>query len=250
MSNKNIFFQKPFKLILSFLLIWIVLFQFVFVQNNFLPEPLIVYNSFSDLVNIYQLPSNFFFSVGAIAFSLLMPVILLYFLRYYLLTQNFISEILLSIYKLKFFIPAILVGIFLIFWFPRSIYTEYIFLTVLSFIYLSKLVIKAKESLGNEYVVAATSLGINGKKIHAVIRFKQFLPLLEDSFIILHLKLWGLLIAYEYIQHTWGLGTIINNSIQYRDLSTLFSVFILICITIITGNYLLKFIFNRFVHWE
>jgi len=250
MSNKNTFFRKPFTLILFFLLIWVVLFQFVFVQNNFLPKPLIVYNSFSDLVNIYQLPSNFFFSVGAIAFSLLISVILLYFLRYYLLTRNFISEILLSIYKLKYFIPVILIGIFFIFWFPHSIYAEYIFLTISSFIYLSGLMIKAKEGLENEYVIAAKSLGINNRKIYAEIEFKQLLPLLKDSFTTLHLNLWGLLIAYEYIQHTWGLGTIINNSIQYRDLSTLFSISLLICLTIISGNYILKFIFNRFIHWE
>lgn len=250
MPNKNIYFQKPFTLILLFLLIWIILFQFVLKQNSFLPKPLIVYNSLSDLFNIYQLPSNFFFSVGAIVFSILISVILIYFLRYYLLTQNFISDLLLSIYKLKFFIPIILIGIFLIFWFPLTIYTEYIFLTISSFIYLSGLVIKEKESLGNEYVFAVKSLAIKDKKNYAAIKFKQLLPLLGNSLYILHLKLWGILIAYEYIQHTWGLGTIINNSIQYRDLSTLFSVSLLICLTIISGNYILKFIFNRFVHWE
>lgn len=250
MPNKNIYFKKPFTLILSFLLIWIILFQFVLEQNSFLPKPLIVYNSLSDLFNIYQLPSNFFFSLGAIVFSIIISVLLLYFLRYYLITQNIISEFILSIYKLKYFIPGILIGIFLIFWFPHSIYIEYIFLTISSFIYLSGLVINEKDKLGNEYVVSLKSLGVKDNKNYATIKFKQLLPLLENSLINLHLKLWAILITFEYIQNAWGLGTIINNSVQYRDLSTLFSVSLLICLTIISGNYILKFLFNRFVYWE
>ncbi|MCH7827836.1 MAG: ABC transporter permease subunit [Bacteroidetes bacterium] len=250
MSNKNIYFKKPFTLILSFLLIWIILFQFVLEQNSFLPKPLIVYNSLSDLLNIYQLPSNFFFSLGAIVFSIIISVLLLYFFKYYLLTQNIISEFILSIYKLKYFIPGILIGIFLIFWFPHSIYIEYIFLTISSFIYLSGLVINEKDKLGNEYVISLKSLGVKDNKNYAAIKFKQLLPLLENSLIIFHLKLWAILITFEYIQNAWGLGTIINNSIQYRDLSTLFSVSLLICLTIISGNYILKFLFNRFVYWE
>lgn len=250
MSSDKIFLKNPFKILLAFLIIWIVLFQFVFVWNNILPKPIILWESINDILQENQLVNNFLFSIGAITFGIVVSAILTYLFRVYLLTQSVFTDLISALYKLKFLLPTVIFIIFLIFWIPNSLYTEYILLAFISFIYISKEIINKKSTIQNDFEDSAKSLGLTSKKILAELKFKQLLPSLENSFLLLHIKLWGVLIVFEYVQNTFGLGSVLHSSMMLKDLYVLFFTSVLISLTIIILHFLIQVFFNQFVHWE
>jgi len=250
MLKKNIFYQKPFRLLFSFLLVWFVLFEFVLVANGILPKPSSVYNSIKDIWGIYSFLPNILYSFGAITFGLVFSVLLIYFFRKVLLNKNIFTELIFAVNKLKHFIPVVILSAFIIFWFNNSVYIEYIFILIIGFIYLSGEMMLYSDRTKSEYILAAKSLKIIDKKINGEIKFKQLLPMLEESFLKLHFILWSVLITFEFIQHQWGFGKIIFDSLKYRDMPTLFVVALIIYLLISSGYFIIKFLFNRYVHWE
>jgi len=250
MSSDKIFLKNPFKILISFLIIWIVLFQFVFVWSNILPKPIILWESINDILQENQLVNNFLISVGSITFGIIVSLILTYFLRYFLLTKNLFVDLISAFYKLKFLLPTLIFIIFLVFWIPNSFYTEYILLAFFSFLYISKDIINKRNTILNDLENSARSLGLTSKKILANVKFKQIIPSLENSFLLLHIKLWGLLLVFEYVQNTFGLGSVLHSSMILKDLYVLFFTSVLISLTIIIFHFLIKVLFNQFVHWE
>ncbi len=249
MSQQKIFFHNPFKLLFSFLLIWAVLFEFVLVANGILPKPSSAFYAVKDIINIYHFLPNLFFSVGAITFGLLFSVVLVFIFKKLLLNKTLFSDIIFAVNKLKHFIPVIILSSFLILWFTDSIYTEYIFIFLIGFVYLSSEIIIKIDKKDQVYLLAAKSLKLPGR-IRNEIKFKQLLPMLDDSFLNLHFILWGVMLTFEFVQNQWGFGTIIFNSLKFRDMPTLFVVSLVIYILISAGYYIIKFLFNRFVYWE
>ena len=155
MQEKNIFYQKPFRLFFAFLLIWFVLFEFVLVENSILPKPSAVYNSVKDIWNIYHFLPNILFSFGAITFGLVFSVLLTFMSGKILLSKNLFTELIFAVNKLKHFVPIVILSAFIIFWFTDSIYTEYIFILIIGFIYLSGEIILNSDKMKSEYILAA-----------------------------------------------------------------------------------------------
>ncbi len=250
MTKQNIFFQKPFKLFFSFLLIWFVLFEFVLTANGILPKPSSVFGALNDIWNIYNFLPNILFSFGAITFALVLSIFIVYVFRKFILINNLFTELITAVNNLKYFVPVVILSSFIIFWFPDSMYTEYIFLLIVGTVYFAGSVILLNTTVGKEYILAAKSLKIRDDKIKGEILFKQLLPNLEVSYLKLHFVLWTVMLTYEFIQNQWGFGTIIFNSIRFKDMPALFVVTLTVFILISLGYYIIKFIFNRVVHWE
>lgn len=250
MSLNKIIYKKPFKIIVSFLIIWIILFQFIFSGNNILPRPIILLESFNDIISDYQLIPNLLYSIGAITFGIIASIFSVYFLRYYLLTQNLFSDLLQAISKPGSFVPIFIFSIFLIFWLPQSIYIEYLFLAFISLGYISLQLIDINKTLSNAYFNSAKSLGISKKKIATEIKFKQIIPSMEKTILVLNINIWGILLVYEFIQNTNGLGSVLHNSLILKDIYSIFFTSLIICIFIIIIQHIIQIVFNRFVHWE
>ncbi len=92
------------------------------------------------------------------------------------------------------------------------------------------------DSADEEYIVAAQSLGLNEKEITKKIIWKNVEPKLMEHIFNLHLYLWGMLIVFEFIKGGPGLGVIFRQALEYKDLSAIFSVFLITGISVYSRN--------------
>lgn len=244
-SKKNIY------ILIAYFFLWIILFEYILPVNRFLPKPSIVILSLKDLWNFYRLPQNFLYSVAAIYLSLIVSYLLLYFLRNILLVKNHLfADLILSLHWFFKYVPAIILGLFFIYWLPQSFYTEFIFIFLTSFLMM---VIKLKErvpKVNKEFIEAAISLGASEKIIREKIIWKAVQPDLLKFFPNLHFFLWSVLLAFEYIKGGFGLGNIFRMALQYKDLSILFSTTAIVGFVIYLGSFSILYIKNKFIHWS
>ncbi len=252
MYNKIITRKSIFYFLLGYLILWILLFDFILPPNEILPRPSIVFESFPALWTDYNLFYNFLSSFAAIYFSLLLGYFAVWSIRrFIILGNNFLVDFISSLQWFSKYIPGILLGLFLIYWFPQSGYIEFIFAFFTVFI---SIIIKVQHEvttgLKKEYTDSAGSLGASSKLIAEKITWKSIEPELFSHIIELHFYLWGMLIIFEYIKGGMGLGVILRTALEYRDISGLTAALIIVGVIIFAGNHLLRFIKNKFIFWS
>jgi len=251
MKSKKSYNTKLFYFILFYVLLWIVLFEFILPVNNFLPKPSIVMESFPDLWKDYDLPSHYLSTIAVISISIFLAYILVKLLSPYLIEkENFISLFINSLEWFSEFIPGIVIGLLLIFWFPESEYTEFIFALAAAFTSLMIKFQNESEHVNDEYITSAMSLRISQNKIDRFIIWNNVKPKLFEHLFSLHLFIWSILIVFEFIKGGLGLGVIFRKALEFRDLSAIFSAFIITGISVYIGIVILKFLRKKFAFWN
>jgi ABC-type nitrate/sulfonate/bicarbonate transport system permease component len=243
--------KNLYKYIISYLVLWIVLFEIILPANNILPKPSIVLLSFGALWNYYKLLFNFTITISAVYLSMILAYFLVSVLSGYLVRKNhFLSEFLLSFHWFSNFLPAIVFGLFLIYWLPSSAYIEYLFTFLIA---LFSIVIKVNEEAAkvkHEYIDSALSLGVNENVIAKKVIWKSIQPGIIKYLIVLQFNIWSVLIVFEFIKGGYGLGRIYRLALDYRDLSALFTISVIVGITIYLGTQLIEYFKNKFYHWS
>jgi ABC-type nitrate/sulfonate/bicarbonate transport system permease component len=148
------------------------------------------------------------------------------------------------------FLPGILIGLLLVYWFPGSVYIEFVFAFGTAFLSLVIFFQKRIENFNPEYIDAARSLGITENRIKRKIIWKALQPKIFNHINDLHLYIWSLIIAFEFIKGNTGLGNVFRLALLYKDLSALFSVFIIVGITIFLGRWIIKYLHKKFAFWS
>ncbi len=243
--------RSPLVFVLFYFVLWIILFEFILPVNNILPKPSIVFQSFGALWEDYNLPFNFLDTVAAIYLSIIVAYLLVHFLSHFFVTnRNFLTDFIHSFNWFSKFLPGILIGFLLIYWFPDSVVIEFIFAFSTSFLSLIIFLQKRIENLPAEYTDAARSLGISEKRIRKEIVWKSIQPKIFNHIYELHLYIWSLLIAFEFIKGNYGLGNIFRLALLYKDLSALFSTFIIVGVTIFLGKTVISYLNKKFAFWS
>ncbi len=246
--------KKPrpvYYLVLTYLFLWIIFFEFILPVNKILPKPSIVLESFPALWNYYNLPANFLATISTIYISLFLAYLLVKFLSPYLKEKdNSITVFINSLEWFSQYLPGIIIGFLLIFWFPNSVYIEFVFAFATAFISIMIKFQNESDSADEEYMVVAQSLGLNEKEITKNIIWKNVEPKLIEHIFNLHLYLWGMLIVFEFIKSGPGLGVIFRQALEYKDLSAIFSVFLITGISVYLGTLLLKYVRRKFIFWN
>ncbi|MFO7446881.1 MAG: hypothetical protein R6W90_10975 [Ignavibacteriaceae bacterium] len=237
--------------LLIYLLLWVVLFEFILPVNNILPKPSIVFISFGDLWEDYNLPVNYLSTITAVYLSLLAAYILVRLLTGSLLkTTTPVTDFIISLEWFAEFIPGIAIGLMLIYWFPDSESIEFVFAFATAF---TSMMIKIKSEVNDvpgEYTFSALSLGVKQNIVNRFVVWKAVQPALIKHIFTLHFYIWSMLIAFEYIKGGYGLGTIFRLALEYKDLSALFSTFIITGITIYAGAAGIKYLRGKFFSWS
>ncbi len=251
MRNKSTSQIKIFLFVLLYFVLWIILFEFIIPSNNIIPKPSIVFLSFGALWKDYNLLTNTLITVT----NIYIPLIAAYFLLELFSTLmlklgNLFEDFLMSISWFTKYIPAIIFGIFLIYWFPYSNLIEFIFSFIIGIISLTFLFISEVKHVGSEFLDSAISLGANKKIISRKIIWKAVQPKLFRQLIKLHFNIWSVLIIFEFIKGSSGIGGILRLSLSYRDVSSLFAVFLIIGFIIYLGTQTIKYLQNKFCHWS
>ena len=96
---------------------------------------------------------------------------------------------------------------------------------------------------------SARSLNISDDKKNSII-WKSIQPGLFSSLNASHFTLWTILIIYEYVNGTNGIGSIFRLSIKYNDFSIVVLLVAIISITLWLSTLLLNIIKKKFFFWE
>jgi len=236
--------------VLLYFLLWILLFELILPVNNIFPKPSIVFQSLFDLVKTYQLGWNYLSTVSAIYFPLILAYYLVQILFPIILQKNVISDIILSVEWFSRYIPGIILAMILIYWFPQSEITKFIFVFLISF---TSFMFRSKnlaENLDSEYSLVLKSFGIGANSILRNVIWKTIQPELMAHIIRQNIYLWAFVVIFEYVNLGFGIGTILKKILQFRDLSALVMIFIIIGSSIFISTQLFKFIKNKVYSWK
>ncbi|MCK7517366.1 MAG: ABC transporter permease subunit [Ignavibacteriales bacterium] len=226
------------------------MFELILPVNNIFPKPSIVFQSLFDLFKNYQLGWNYLSTVSAIYFPLILAYYLVRVLFPFILQKSVISDIILSVEWFSRYIPGIILAMILIYWFPQSEFTKFIFAFLISF---SAFMFRSKhlaENLGSEYSLALQSFGVKVNSISQKVIWKAVQPDLMAHIIRQNIYLWASVILFEYINLGYGLGTLLRKILQFKDLSALIMIFLIIGVSIFISTQLFKLIKNKFYFWK
>ena len=251
MISKNTYGKKIFYFLLSYFIIWIILFEFIVPSNNFLPKPLIVLDSFGALWIDYHLLRNFISSVASIYVSIIAAYYLLRILNKHLINEkesfrNFIF----SLEWFSKYVPGIVLGFLLIYWFPHSEYTKYFFILIVVFNTLFLKHINLASKVKQEYIDSALSLGVNNSAVADKVVWKSLQPDLMNHIYNSHIFFWTMLIIFEFANNGRGFGYIFRNVLEFQDLSALIAMIFITGIIIFLGSLIMKFSKNKFFYWS
>ena len=242
--------RKILPYVAAWFIIWALLFEFLLPVNRFLPAPSVLLRSFGDLWRDYNFGANLLSSVSVIYVSLAVSFFLLKYLRNVFLSgKGILFNILLSLEWFAEFVPGIIIGMLLIFWFPQSDYTELIFIFLLVFTSSSISLFKLRKSVNKDYRDAGRSLGLKGRQL-SLVEYNSVLPKLIASMMKLHFYAWTMLIIFEFINAAFGIGNVLRQALEYRDLSAFTASMVIIGITIYLGTLLLRYLESKFFSWD
>ncbi len=251
MRNKTASQKNIFLFILSYFIIWVFLFEFILPANEILPKPSIVFLSFGALWKDYHLLIGLLNTITSIYISIFAAYLFLLLMSSYLTkADNFLVNFFLSIKQLAVYIPVLAFVIFVLFWFPVSNLIEIIFAFIYAFFSLAILFIKESQHVPNEYLDSAISLGADNKTISKKIIWNAVQPKIFKHILKLHFKLWSIILIFEFIKGSYGLGEIYKLAFIYSDISALFSVTIITGVLIYSGTELIIYLQNKFCHWS
>jgi NitT/TauT family transport system permease protein len=233
-----------------YFLLWILLFEMILPVNNIFPKPSIVFQSLFDLVKTYQLGWNYLSTISAIYFPLILAYYLVQILFPIILYKTVISDIISSVEWVSRYIPGIILAMILIYWFPQSEITKFIFVFLISFTFFMFKSKNLAENLGSEYSLALKSFGIGANSILRKVIWKAVQPELMVHIIRQNIYLWASVVIFEYVNLGFGIGTLLRKILQFRDLSALVMIFIIIGISIFISTQLLKLIKNKVYFWK
>ncbi len=107
-------------------------------------------------------------------------------------------------------------------------------------------IITELNSAKEEYIISARSLGLNKNEIVNNVIWKSIQPAVNETFLKNHIIIWGLVIVYEFICRTGGVGTIFNLALKYNDLSLVIVLIAILIVSIIVMELLLNNIKKKY----
>lgn len=249
MIEKNSSVKNSIVLFITLLFVYIILFEFILPINKILPKPSLLVESFLHIWRDYNLIYAFTISATVIYLMLILGFIFVY-VRVALLTKLFV-EFEGSILSLRLFkyLPAFFFAVIFNFWFPDKLIGEFIFAFILVLFLVSKKLFAESKNVKEEYLLVARNLNLTPSDIYEDVYWKSSLPVLSKYIKQIHYYLWVLVLVYEFIGNSYGVGSIYRTALVYNDFTALFTLALMIALLIWFGDYLIGSIQNKLIRW-
>lgn len=241
--NKN-----KLKLLLILLFVYIILFEFILEHNKFLPKPSILFESLLHIWKDYGLLSGIMITAGIVYFAISAALILLYLFRNKIIKFFAYYPDTLETLQLFKSVPVFLLVLMLSLWFDASELAKASFIFVITFISLSRVIAKELSRTKKEYLDVAQNL--NQEKIYSEVYWKSSLPSLFELAIRFQRILWLIVLIYEFVSMSFGMGTIMRLALLYRDLSGIIIIGIIQAMLIWIGTITLQYVKKKIAFWE
>lgn len=241
--NKN-----HFKILATLLFVYIVLFEFILESNKFLPKPSILVEALKHIWLDYNLLSGILITAGIVYFAISASLIILWLVKNPLikfLTQNPVGLDLLQMFKS---IPVFLLVVIVSFWFGASELAKVVFIFLITLISLTRVLTKELSRTKKEYLEVAQN--INPQKIYSQVYWKSSLPCLFALSVRFQRVLWLIILIYEFVSMSFGMGTIMRLALLYLDLSGIIIVGIIQALLIWFGSIILQYVKKKIAFWE
>jgi ABC-type nitrate/sulfonate/bicarbonate transport system permease component len=248
MQNKDS--KGSFRLVLTIVFVYVVLFEFILPINKFLPKPSMLFDSIIHIWKDYSLLYTVTSSTSVVFLSLILGYISAYLnfsqlIKFFEKGSGSIEA--LSIFK---YIPVLLVISVFYFWFSEHLFAEILFSLLSAAFMIYRSLLNHYEKVNEEYILIAKNLELAESEIHEKISWRAIQPLVIYDLGKIHLRLWGLVLLFEFVTNVYGLGHIIRLIIDYKDFTALFNIIILLSVLIWVGDSFIRFIRTKFIFWE
>ena len=249
MIKKSSSSKNSIVLFITLLFVYIVLFEFILPVNKILPKPSLLIESFLNIWRDYNLIYAFTVSTTVIYLMLILGLLIVYLIITWLM-QLFVDyeDSILSLRLFKY-LPAFFFAVIFNLWFEDSILGEFIFALLLVIFLLSKKLFEESKHVKKEYISIAHNLDITPKDIYKDIYWTSSLPKLIEHLKQIHYYLWVLILMYEFIGDSSGIGSVYRQALTYNDFTALFTLASLIALLIWLGDFLIQTIKNELIHW-
>jgi NitT/TauT family transport system permease protein len=238
------------KLLAAIVFVYIVLFEFILPMNRFLPKPSMLFESIIHIWKDYSLLYTVTATTSVVFISLVLGYVSAYLnssqlLKFYKQRPGSFEAL-----KLFKYIPALLIASAFYFWFSEHLFAEILFTLLAACFMIYESLLKSSKEVNEEYILVGKNLGQTDSEIYEKICWRSAQPMVIKDLVEIHLRLWGLVLLFEYITNIYGLGHVIRSIIDYKDFTALFNIFILVSILIWIGDSFIRFIRTKFIFWE
>lgn len=236
------------KFILTILFIYIILFEFIIPPNKFIPQPSVLWESIVHLWTIYNFGLALISTATIVYISIMLSFIMAIYFRGLMLKYMINYKKFLELLRVFRYFPAFFFAILFSIWFKASLTAEIIFGFLVSIILI---LIKMNElipNVKNEFIIFTHQT--NPGKMFSETYWKSILPDLMQHLHRVQFYLWTLILIYEFISDSFGVGYIYKITLMYNDLGAIISISIFMSIIVLLSNIVLKYIEKKMIYWE
>ncbi len=253
MSTHKFNMKKPVSIsniTILLILIYLVLFEFIWITQSVIPKPSLVIESFLSLWSEYKLLTAFFETTAIIFPAILIAIVLLEIIvkLFSRIIESF-SGIFNITVPFKYF-SILFVALLLNYTFPESFLAEFLFAILFVLSKLLKMVLDEYSSIAEEYILTARSLGLSKNKIFAQVIWKSLKPKIYFKLTSLHVQLWAVVLIYEFVGSSIGMGSIYRLAFNYNDILAILSLGIFVSLVIFVVNSILNIVVSKLIFWK
>jgi ABC-type nitrate/sulfonate/bicarbonate transport system permease component len=242
--------KAGFLVSITVVLFWIILTEIIFVGNKVFPSPSLVILSYLDLFSDYNFLINLVSSISAVYLSFFISIFILRIKFPLFNSKAAYFKYLIKIPNYFLFIPEMLIGVLLIYWFADNFIIKLVFGIFINAYLMYALILSFDNKVIQSQIDAAKSFGISDWLIRQKIVWKFIEPKLFAELISKQKFVWSSIIAFEFIQNYDGIGFVVRRALNFKDLSIIIAIIILLSVIILVFDKLLKSVQNKYFHWD
>jgi ABC-type nitrate/sulfonate/bicarbonate transport system permease component len=237
------------KIFAWFVLVYIILFEFIIPFNPLFPAPSIMIETIPDLFSKYNFANALGFTVLAVLFVPIGGFACFYFTRTpvikYFRKYDF-TRWLPSTFN---FFPVVFFVFIMALWIGDSFVGEVVALMLVSGFNQKIAMAYRVKKLPVHFSLFAQSAGISEKQINGDIFGKLLFPYAFEKIGALFFEGWMYAMFYEIVSGNEGVGRVIYTAIKYGDISTFFLVLLILIVVIYLSGLAYKAIQYKVVRW-
>jgi ABC-type nitrate/sulfonate/bicarbonate transport system permease component len=241
-------YRNKLKLFGSIVFVYVMLFEFILPMNKVLPKPTILFESLLHVWQDYGLLAGIMITAGAVYFAIGLSILLLWLFRGAIIKLLLEQKIIFELLQLFKTIPVFILIVLTAFWFDGSELAKVIFIFVVTMISLTRVLAKEIFQTKSEYLDVAKNL--NSSKLYSEVFWNSSLPGLLNLTERFQRILWLIVLSYEFVSVSFGIGTILRLALLYKDFGAIIVIAIILSLLIWCGTLVIKFIKKKIAFWE
>ncbi|MCU7494233.1 MAG: hypothetical protein HF314_18200 [Ignavibacteria bacterium] len=235
---------------LAYLLAYILIFEFLIPPGRILPGPSLVLESFPSLQMHYGFLKNALYTTSGIYLSMVLAYGLIWLFRVWVTGLLLRAKDFLESIRLFRYLTAISFITIYIYWFPVSNLSEILFTFLLALGYLLNVISRDLGKVKRSYIEPFIALKKEDSFLYKNIYWQSVKPSLFSSLQRLNIRLWSIVLFFEYVKAYMGIGNIYRLALSFNDISGLVAISVLSGLIIALGEYVLKLLKRKVITWE